>query len=563
MSINKIIKKWVPTSIKLKPPFLEAEFKPIDNESQPRKELPLLERGPTGFTWEQYAKLFNIEGYTVSYIPILNDWKKISIPNDSNRSTNFLVKTQFESKLIHGKFSIPNEFREFSLPPNAYDGRCCRLSNYSVNEKNEFLSIELQETSYFDYLRSGEQLNAPFPSKPSITNREAFGKLVERGEQLCPFTNLTNICGVGVLIRTSDDYIIFGKIPQSSHVYPGRFGSSAAGVMKWEGECNPFQSAAAKCNHKIRFRSDISRLKLVTFGVDAKKLYFQFSFIEETMLTSDAVIANCEAASLFAIPFNLEMIINKLFDDCWEPASEAALLTLSVKEFGPEEVRKALISKKSEWSRREMKDEWDYRASRPGDLPDMSLRYERTRLESESLKYVNAVIEFMGSKINGANIVEVGCGTGRITERLLQKSSYLKCVEFCDKMIERSKARMENRFDLSRYAITFAQEYFPQERHDAAVCSLVLIHNVDETDYRQLVKSLCRMAKTVYVFEDISISRKTSPRTVLRSVDKIEKSFSEFGFTLSRQKRPFYRLFDDEIAFLEFNERNGVTTGST
>lgn len=508
-----------------------------DSESLPPQ------RGSEGITWQQYDKLYDIEGYRVAYLPILNSWKG---------ELRFLSPNDVSVTQLDVRFTLGQQFGDaIQPPPTAFDGNCCRLSDYDFSEGH--LSLIFQETSYFDYFRSGEQLDAAFPTNPSVTNRQAFGTLVEKGQAFWTFTHLTNITGVGVFVKTSDNYIVGGTVAGTSNVYPGRRTYSASGVMAWDKcQANPFEAATNKCHAKIGYSSRAGHLKLISFGADARKLYFQVSFLEESPLTIDAFRAKYgNSATLHQIPLDPDAVVSRLLQNCWEPAAEASLLTICLNEFGPESLYKALFARRSEWEKREMRDEWDYRASRPGDLPDMSLRYDPRKLESESKRYVESVVEFLGDSLDGADVVEVGCGTGRITERLLAKASTVTCVEFCERMIQRNKERLGVKSDLARYVAAFGQEYYPDHCHDVAICSLVLIHNVAESDFRKLVESLCRIAKRVFVFEDVKSARSTSPRTLIRSKQTLIRAFMEYRFSLVRQASD-YHLFSDDISFMEF-----------
>lgn len=509
-------------------------------------QLVLTDRGSQGITWEQYDKLYDVEGYRVAYLPILNHWRG---------DLQFLSMEDVLVTQVEGRFKLEHEFGDAIQPPkDAFDGKCCRLSNYNMSPTG-VLSLNFQETSYFDYFRSGEQLDAPFPINPKITNRQALGTLLKKGQAFWAFTHLTNICGVGVFVKTADNYIVGGSVPLTSHVYPGRRTYAVAGVMSWDPrESNPFEAAENKCQTRINYKPKPRHLKLVSFGADARKLYFQFSFLAESQLTVDAFLRSYgNSTSLFSIPFDPNAIVAYFLEHCWEPAAEAALMTVCLSEFGPGNLFKSLFSRRYEWEKREMRDEWDYRASRPGDFPDMSLRYEPHRLQSESKRYVNAVIEFIGARLNDADIVEVGCGTGRITEKLIKNARRVTCVEFCERMVLRSKERLGVLFDPSQYVVTFGQEYYPEHRHDMAICSLVLIHNVTESDFKKLVQSLCRIAKRVFVFEDVRCTRNTSPRTTIRNEESLIQVFAEYGFRLAR-KGPDYELFTDRISFMEFAE---------
>jgi hypothetical protein len=503
--------------------------------------------GSSGITWQQYLRLFDVDGYRVAYITLVNDWKQ---------SPKLLERTDLQLVLRPERFSLPLQWSAASVPPNTYDGACCRLVAYRVT-KGQRLQVTLQETGYFDYLRSGEYLDAPFPSDPKITNREAFGRIVEtRNGELWPFEALTNICGTGIfLISTATEsrpVLLATRHPRTSHVYPGRWTFSASGVMAWGASPHPFDEAVRRCDAELQHQIDTPQLRLVGFGADARKLYFQFSFVERTSASFDELLKKRghRADQIRELPWCLEEIVDRLVNDCWEPAAEAALLSLCARDFGREEVSRALYARRALWEKREMRDEFDYRASRPGEFPDMSLRYAPQSLGTESQRYVDCVMDFVREKVRGKNVVEIGPGTGRITERLIEIAGCLTCVDFCEQMMTRCERRLGPRFANINYVPVFAQEYFPQHKHDVALCSLVLIHNVDPALFRSLIERLCNIADTVFAFEDVTVERKTSPRTRLRSRNELCAAFISNNYRVADEDE--FQLFEDTIVFLQF-----------
>ena len=93
--------------------------------------------------------------------------------------------------------------------------------------------------------------------------------------------------------------------------------------------------------------------------------------------------------------------------------------------------------------------------------------------------------------------------------------------------------------------------------YDVAVCSLVLIHQVNYTDFAAVVKGMCALAKTVFVFEDVTLERKTSPNTRLRSLHEIELEFKRNGYALefgNPELPSSFQFFDDTVTFLKFVE---------
>jgi SAM-dependent methyltransferase len=317
-----------------------------------------------------------------------------------------------------------------------------------------------------------------------------------------------------------------------------------------------------KCYQEIKHEVDLDKLRLIGFGADARKLYFQFSFIEKSTYDVTDIIDHYESlrniskeksprVRVQAIPFECEPIIDHLLCECWEPAAEAMLLTLCVKQFGLERVESALSQQHSVWSKRQLRDEWDIRACRSGELAIMSPRYPHAQLDMASKKYVDAVMIFMGNDMTGARVLEVGSGTGRITERLVPLAQHLTSLDICERMISRNRSRLGVNAGKIKYLCQYAQDYKPKNRsYDVVVCSLVLIHNVEDSDFQGLVKMMCEAADKVFVFEDASGRIGTSPHTRLRSRDEIVMHFKEQRFQLDKESK--YRLFGDQITFLKF-----------
>jgi len=77
----------------------------------------------------------------------------------------------------------------------------------------------------------------------------------------------------------------------------------------------------------------------------------------------------------------------------------------------------------------------------------------------------------------GARVLEIGCGTGAVTERLIARGALVTAVDQNPEMIERARARLAHS---SHDAITFVErtaseiDAFPQGSFDAVVASLSL-----------------------------------------------------------------------------------------
>jgi 2-polyprenyl-3-methyl-5-hydroxy-6-metoxy-1,4-benzoquinol methylase len=504
------------------------------------------------FYEERYRDwLFNLNGYRIAYIPIINDCKSSKILS--------LSMTDLEVHRDHLPYKLPEEFTGTKLnfifrnDPSRSD--CCRLSSYEATVSKR-LKITLSKTTYEDYLVSSEHLNEPIPTNPLKIFRDAFGEIFEEHKKnLRPF-NLTNICGVGVFVISSDNYIIATKHSESSHVYPGRITFTASGTLRWGACPHPFTWTMQKCFEEINHQIDLRRLKMIGFGADARKLYFQFSFIEETEEALTKIIDNCHTNVEFVkIPFELDPIVDYLLNNCWEPTAEATLLTLCKKKY-KDELTRYLFEKRAAWNRRDMIEEWDFRASEHGIIPDTSVRYPPTIREQESERYVQWVTKCIEHDIKDADVLEVGCGTGRITKFLVHKARKITCIDLSERMIRKNKLRL-GAMEAAKveYICGFIQDY-QGGPHDIVICSLLIIHNVTDLAFRKLIIKICESGNIIFLFEDITQGRPTSPNTRIRREDEIIEVFKMYGFEVVQKDQ--HNLVDDKILFLKLTRASTI-----
>jgi hypothetical protein len=130
------------------------------------------------------------------------------------------------------------------------------------------------------------------------------------------------------------------------------------------------------------------------------------------------------------------------------------------------------------------------------------------------------------------------------------------CVKWtrCKITVDRDRARSKCDFDRDKARLPepefftgFAQDY---SKH-VAICSLVLIHNVGDSEFSQLVAKMCVCANVIFVFEDVTQTRPSSPHTRIRSKGELRIAFADHGFVLQQPERS-YRLLADEVAFMKF-----------
>ncbi len=507
--------------------------------------------------------LFGQDGYPLAYRPLLNDWVR------GKAGPVKIGQGKIRVSRVDGVFPIPSSFRKTKVQGTFRDDPRCRLVR--CQRLGDGLDLTLQQTSYGDYLKTGEHLDEPVSPDSPDTYRKLFAKDIDAANDVIP-RRLTNICGTGVFVIAEENVLLASWHSERSTVYPGRLSFAASGLMAWGAYPDPFIEAARKTHEEIQHQVNPDRLKLIGFGADTRKLYFQFGFVEWTDASADEVVKRYQRAlrgasgtakryvppGLIKIPLNLDSIIDALLPrdprshSVWEPAAEACLLTFCADHFGVRQTLDALNSRRGLWWKHALRDEWDLRTSSPGDIADMSVRYPRSGLADASRDYIDALMEFMGSDIAGKDVLEVGCGTGRLTQRLVGTVKKLTALDQCPRMIDRNKQRLGADCNKVVHHLGFMQEY--ERRHQVAICSQVLIHNVDDDgDFKDLMDKLAACARTVFVFEDVTEGRLTDVRaTKLRSEDELRTAFSQRGMELVHRRPETYSLFKDHIAFMKF-----------
>ena len=504
--------------------------------------------------WHSYKGIFRIGKYLSAYIPILNPPLKKHFVTDFSCS-DINVHADTAPYVLPAEFSVNDTF-------GCDDGECCRLSGCNLEKINENqVEIDISKTSYLDYIRSGECLDSPSKNDPEMTYRQIFDYKFGQGSLDFTSFNLTNICGCGMFILTEDDNIAVARHSPNARVYPDRLTYAASGVMKYGNHPDPFMEIAFKAREELNHQVNINKLRMIGFGADARKLYFQFGFFERIDKTFDELAK--EHDGFLAIKFRLESVIHALIHGIgdipgiWEPAAEAALLTLLIQKYSFQEVSDELEKHKNFLIKHDMMDEWDYRAACGGEAATLSVRYDKDRITEIARQYVSDVLKFIGSDVKRKNVLEIGSGDGLITKGLIHSgASMVTCVDMCERLIEKSKETLKSYKKKITYENMFAQDYNREgtKTHDVAVISRVLIHNVDEPYFSDLVQNVCRQANTIFVFEDIS-DRATSPYTRLRPEESIIEEFSKNGFVVQDRKKDIehHWLGKDTIAFIKFS----------
>jgi 2-polyprenyl-3-methyl-5-hydroxy-6-metoxy-1,4-benzoquinol methylase len=493
-------------------------------------------------------KHYKIEDLIFEYYPIINKW------NDSIKFFPFnkVKVTKVNTDLfILNKTTFPRKVKTENVAKNKDR---VRLNNFRIS-RNGNLELAFQKTKYEDYLNSNEHLDEPFQDQ-SKTYRDVLNKLINFGDiETYP---LTNICGAGLFTVTSDNFLIISKHSLRSKVYPNYITFTSSGVLNWADSAansSPFHSILDIHKNKIGIDLKEKDIDLIGFGTDARKIYFQFSFFEKSSLDSkqffqyqihqNRKLPSDEKRQISKIPFELENVIKIIFDKIWEPAAEVALLTLCIKKFGEKNVLKSLRTFEDRWQERNTRNEFEYRCStRRGNYANLSSTIPSSKLNTISKKNVDELIDFIEkNNIKDKHILEIGCGTGRITGRLIRLfPRSILCIEVSPCMLRKHEG-LNNPYSIPiRRVNKYFQHWAPKrktERFHIAICSLVLIHNknIDE-----IVSKLSKIVtERIFVMEDITDPnmriRPLSKYTFLHSKDDLISTFNKYGWKIERKMK--------------------------
>jgi hypothetical protein len=112
---------------------------------------------------------------------------------------------------------------------------------------------------------------------------------------------------------------------------------------------NPFKDVQREASQEIDYRCNRDDLRLIGFGIDAKELYVQFSFVEETHKRAQDIVLQARDAmheyewdAISRVDFTIKAVVNVLMNGHWEPAAAASLVTILSKKFGSAVVNKAI-----------------------------------------------------------------------------------------------------------------------------------------------------------------------------------------------------------------------------
>jgi SAM-dependent methyltransferase len=503
---------------------------------------------------------FMLSCHTVEFIPLLYSW-------DRNEKEYVFGNVEVETAEV--PYHIPDDMEAY-FENNAAEtdsiaqytrGFFPQVRLNGCQEKppqgkvHEGLKLIFSEISYQDFLKTNWILDEKIPGRET-TFREKYYANAEL------FDGLSNICGVGVFILTSDDKIIVTKSSTNVKVSPFRYKFSASGTMHWDANVNPFDEIFRECNEEVSHAINIdSPLVLFLYGIDYNLGYHQFCFYEDSPYTAQQIMQESRTArdftkevkEIIAMPFNVENIVDHISSKDWDAPSAAALLTLAVKRFGKQEVEKYIEGMHLE-KRRVMEIEWNKRALREGRLAVLSSRFPADKLEEISDSYIERAFRFIDGEYENKTVLEAGCGIGLFTKILAEKAQSVTCVDISEEMIKRNKEYVGGSL-LSKiqYHRGFFQNYKRTEptKFEMLICSLVLIHNVDDDLFRSFITRMKELSDVIYLFEHTDTNFRSGEYTKYRSKEEYLRCFPEYRETKSEN----YLLHTDKISFIRLQRK--------
>lgn len=125
------------------------------------------------------------------------------------------------------------------------------------------------------------------------------------------------------------------------------------------------------------------------------------------------------------------------------------------------------------------------------------------------VKYYNETILKVKDEIDITKyktVLDIGCGTGALSYVLYKKGLKVTGVDIAEKMVEKSKAKLENT-DVEIHKVDPNENFpFPDKSFDIVISSYV-VHGLKEDQRIDLYKEASRLAKEKVIFHDYNKNR--------------------------------------------------------
>jgi transcriptional regulator with XRE-family HTH domain len=298
----------------------------------------------------QYDNLYRFRQFCIPYIKLHG-----SRDTGVNEYSEDRVKVDFEH---NSAYEFPRALQQMPCPAISHDGDKVRLARYAIRQSGDGTNPTIMQAwfsqsrvKYSESCKVARHIDKRLPHDRCMSYRNQFAPKDSMGKNNLP-CDLPNVCGVGFFLiaqgksKGSRQIIITHQAPTQAFS-AGLWSYSASGSMDWPetGVPNPFADVERETWQEIHHRISRRDVRLIGLGMDAKELYVQFSFVEETAQPAEHIIEEANDAEhefewddIKGIDFTPDAVVRVLLEGDWEPAAAAALITIASKEFGKHDI---------------------------------------------------------------------------------------------------------------------------------------------------------------------------------------------------------------------------------
>jgi ubiquinone/menaquinone biosynthesis C-methylase UbiE len=159
------------------------------------------------------------------------------------------------------------------------------------------------------------------------------------------------------------------------------------------------------------------------------------------------------------------------------------------------------------------------------------------RVTDETISIVSRLLErahaFLGRR--PGDVVEMGCGIGRLTPTIARHSERVTAFDFTPEMISAASSRVGGD-DGVRFQVCRAQDFpWQSKTWDVAVSVWVLMHVLDDAELARLCAAMGRSSRLLIIGEYATAATPVSRFSRLRGLDEYVRLFGA-GRILARQE---------------------------
>ncbi len=165
----------------------------------------------------------------------------------------------------------------------------------------------------------------------------------------------------------------------------------------------------------------------------------------------------------------------------------------------------------------------------------------------EKLAFLNSFegVQFakMLGDLKGKKVLDLGCGTGRLTDLLLNNGGEVSGIDVSEKMLEVARKK----YPWVNFAQADAENLpFKDDEFDVVVSAFVIVHF---KDLQKLFDEVCRVLKSGGIFVLTNINQKKAPKLKLKNGEEIIiKSFYHIPkHVIKDLEHSFFKIEKEQI----------------